>query len=395
MRRWLLIFMLATILTAVNWSGLVPWADELNLPAELPEQPQVEQPASQTAETSAGNSVAEDNTDSQPVVADSGVTEQTNPAGTGETLPPTPLPETTAGEERIVAVSEDIYDNQPDTVQVGSTPEPPTGLTAVATGPNTVELSWNGITGDDVLYQVYMAKEGNSFNWLKNVTTTGTTATDLMPLTTYNFYVQQVVQGQISPPGEIVTVTTQASSSPPMVTSKKPTGTGVKRNERVEVVWNDWLDPATITPSNFYVTVNFSGVKLPGKYAWDEKTRTMYFTPAQPWSANTSYKVVINSGIKSTSGLAAGFTSWVFTTINSPFVSPHGNYLFSTAPCALCHSAHAAGGSKLIINQAIAGLCLSCHDGSGSVVLFFDAPQMGHGLDSNCCVCHNPHRPKP
>lgn len=410
MKSWFMIGTASLMLAMVNWWGIFIWAEEGLLPGnegvtqeieapttiEKPQEPPLEENPSlpvvaPATDQGGGNSNPAD-------ISNQGSSEQ-QPDGVKESSPTNSAesPTATGGSPEVaLSVSEETYSQNPDTSSE-EPPAAPTGLTAAATGPNSVTLSWNGTTGENIVYQVYGAPGDGTFTWLKDVSTTVTAVNGLKPVTTYNFYVQLLVQGQVKSASNIVTVTTPVNTNPPRIISslRKPAGSGVSRTQRVEVVWDDWLEPATINSKSFYVTVVNSSVKIPGRYSWDDTTRTMYFTPDQPWAQDTSYNVVINGNIKSTSGLAAGFTSWVFTTIKSPFISPHGTYLFSTAPCALCHSAHAATGKKLLTNLTIAELCLSCHDGSGSVIVFFDAPQMGHDLDSNCCACHNPHRPKP
>jgi len=376
MRRWVSVLALSTILLLVNWEGMLPWAEEL--PGTGEEVYGTEQAVMEPDISGLGLAQPEN---------------EVNPNASGENQS-MPDDHTAVIPEAVVSVSDEIYAVvQEDEHSLLS--EQPAGLSAIATWPNSVLLSWNGPEAEGVQYQVYMARGDSAFAWQRNTDTTEVSISGLMPVTEYRFYVQMFCNGQSSAPSETVSVTTPSSTSPPQVVKKKPAGTNTRRTERIEVVWSDWLDPATINSDSFIVRKLSNNIKIPGRYSWDENTRTMYFIPEQPWEANASYSVVINSGIKSTSGLAARYTYWSFTTINSPFVSPHGTYLFSTAPCAFCHSAHAARGSKLLVNQPVADLCLSCHDGSGSVVMFTEIPQIGHTSTSSCCPCHNPHRPQP
>lgn len=49
-----------------------------------------------------------------------------------------------------------------------------------------------------------------------------------------------------------------------------------------------------------------------------------------------------------------------------PNTSPHGHYALNTSLCALCHTAHASKGSKLLSQQSSVSLCTVCHDGTQS-----------------------------
>lgn len=383
MRRWVSVMALSTILLLVNWEGMLPWAEEL---------PAIDEDVygvGQTAKEQEADGLEITQPDIEPNPNTGGdSSSDSEHASTANTELDTIMP------VEEVPVSSEIYAMTQTGAQM-LLPVQPAGLIATATGPNSVQLSWHGPETEGVTYQVYMARGDSSFVWQRNSLTTQVEITGLMPVTEYRFYVSMTYNGQSSEPSETVNVTTPPSIAPPQVVKKKPAGSNTKRHERIEVSWSDWLDPATINKDSFIVRRLTDNSKIAGRYSWDENTRTMYFVPDQLWAANTSYSVVINSGVKSTSGFSARYTYWSFTTINSPFLSPHGTYLFSTAPCALCHSAHAASGSKLLVTQTVAALCLSCHDGSGSVVMFADLPQIGHTSTSSCCLCHNPHRPQP
>ena len=49
------------------------------------------------------------------------------------------------------------------------------------------------------------------------------------------------------------------------------------------------------------------------------------------------------------------------------FVSPHGAYSVTTAACAACHRTHSAELGNLEAAPTRAGVCFTCHDGSGAV----------------------------
>lgn len=51
-----------------------------------------------------------------------------------------------------------------------------------------------------------------------------------------------------------------------------------------------------------------------------------------------------------------------------PFTSPHGPYTLTTDACAACHASHTAQGPMLLVSpEPLAGMCLSCHDGTGAL----------------------------
>lgn len=85
--------------------------------------------------------------------------------------------------------------------------------------------------------------------------------------------------------------------------------------------------------------------------------------------------------------------------------SPHADYLMNTNSCASCHSTHTALGQYFLLNQSDqTTLCLTCHNGIGSVysVVYSWDQDYFHPVENlknpkynspalQCSDCHSPH----
>lgn len=72
-------------------------------------------------------------------------------------------------------------------------------------------------------------------------------------------------------------------------------------------------------------------------------------------------------------GAAAGLLLGV--SIASADGGPHGDYTTTTDKCAACHRVHTAQGAK-VLKADRAGICLSCHDGSGAPLDVWDGVRL-------------------
>jgi len=105
----------------------------------------------------------------------------------------------------------------------------------------------------------------------------------------------------------------------PVVASSVPANgaSAVPFNTSIAVTFNVDIDPATLTPSTFYVS------NVSGTVAYDATNETAVFHPAAPMAANTTYTVVLTTGIKSTAGATfAQQYSFSFSTGNVPDTTP-------------------------------------------------------------------------
>lgn len=110
--------------------------------------------------------------------------------------------------------------------------------------------------------------------------------------------------------------------SPPFVTGTNPTSgaVGVTRNTVVAAVFNEGLDPASVTPATFSVrdafnnpvtgTVSFSGI-------------TAAFTPSANLNSLAGYTATVSGAVRDLAGNAMGVPfSWSFTTGTTPITPP-------------------------------------------------------------------------
>ncbi|MEW6193190.1 MAG: cytochrome c3 family protein [Bacillota bacterium] len=116
--------------------------------------------------------------------------------------------------------------------------------------------------------------------------------------------------------------------------------------------------------------------------------------------------------------LVGGFLPGSGSVSAQAYETPHGPYTTFPPGCAACHVAHAGARPQLLVKPNISALCLTCHDGTGSVFNVVYVPEVdravygfGFGTTSGavyfhpvkntgnpavgeiieCTYCHNPH----
>ncbi|MBI3943225.1 MAG: Ig-like domain-containing protein [Chloroflexi bacterium] len=111
---------------------------------------------------------------------------------------------------------------------------------------------------------------------------------------------------------------------PPRTTNVNPRDgtTGVPTNTRVVVEFSEAIDPATFNTSTFTLVPDAGGANIPGVVE-NTTDRIVTFRPTSPLAANTTYRVVVGTGVRDTSmnSLATSFTSR-FTTGGSADATP-------------------------------------------------------------------------
>ncbi len=79
---------------------------------------------------------------------------------------------------------------------------------------------------------------------------------------------------------------------------------------------------------------------------------------------------------------------------------PHGDYLYHSDLCALCHRTHTAGSEALLLSPLNGNaFCMTCHDGTGAstetVISTHGNLDFSAGVEESfvlsCIQCHNPH----
>ena len=87
-------------------------------------------------------------------------------------------------------------------------------------------------------------------------------------------------------------------------------------NAALVVIWDEALNPATVTPISFTLATS-SGTPVSGAVSYNAATRAVRFAPTANLAADTMYIATLKRGIQDTKGNATeGAYSWSFTTGN-------------------------------------------------------------------------------
>ena len=106
---------------------------------------------------------------------------------------------------------------------------------------------------------------------------------------------------------------TDDTSSPKIVVVNTAAGaTCVPLDTKILVTFDEGMDSLTLTPSTFFI------VGLAGSVTYDPATLTATFTPAANLAANTTYTIMVTTGVKDMGGVP----------LDAPFQST-----FTTGPC--------------------------------------------------------------
>jgi chitodextrinase len=151
-------------------------------------------------------------------------------------------------------------------------PSQPTGVSASATAPNSVNLTWNAAS-DNVNVTGYNLFRNNGLLATVGAVTTYTD-TPVSPGFTYNYQVQaRDAAGNVSALSAVGTVTTPADTTPPTVTLTGPAD-GITVNANV-VISADAMDNVGVEDVDFLVDGNIVGTVGEGgpyQVTWDSTT---------------------------------------------------------------------------------------------------------------------------
>ncbi|MFZ3102406.1 MAG: cytochrome c3 family protein [Desulfitobacteriaceae bacterium] len=196
------------------------------------------------------------------------------------------------------------------------------------------------------------------------------------------------------------------AQSSPKVTEYGPSGLQTSVTKVVYAVFDSLMDETTLTAQNFKVSVNGSANTVQGGVYYDSLNKHLAFFPIDKFAGNTQYNVVLTTSITDKDGrpLAENFT-WSFTT--GQYYSPHDTYLMNTNDCSICHATHTALAPNLLKQEDETSLCVTCHDGTGSVYnTLYGFQPVGQDWTTHpvgntgntskntgikCTDCHNPH----
>ncbi len=110
---------------------------------------------------------------------------------------------------------------------------------------------------------------------------------------------------------------------------------GVSVKTIITAVFNEPIDTRTLV-ENFRVSSQAGNVR--GEIGYEGSTRTATFTPLSRLEYNTTYTVLLSSGIEDRAGNGLVAMSWTFTTIDPPQVtgrSPEGQGISTDPPPAI------------------------------------------------------------
>jgi Domain of unknown function (DUF4082)/Bacterial Ig-like domain/Bacterial Ig domain len=115
---------------------------------------------------------------------------------------------------------------------------------------------------------------------------------------------------------EVLPAITAPDLTPPSIVATTPAAgaVGVSTAITVSVKFSEGMNPTTITSTNLQL-LNPSNAVVPSTISYDSTTATALISPTLPLSTNSTYTVVVQNGVKDTSGnFMASPVSWSFTT---------------------------------------------------------------------------------
>jgi hypothetical protein len=198
----------------------------------------------------------------------------------------------------------------PDTIT------PPRDVTVTLVGPNSVRVTWTAPPEADFV---------ESYGVFRDAVKIGESKTT-------SYIDDGVVQGvtykyRVSANGQLGIVSELSSESPaatiivpdvtrPTVSSTNPSAgaTGISLTSTVSVVFNEPMDPATLTNATFFVKSSL-GAMIPGTVTYNAATFTAQLTPAAALPSAAALSATITTGAKDVPGnsLQSDFT-FSFTT---------------------------------------------------------------------------------
>lgn len=159
----------------------------------------------------------------------------------------------------------------------------------------------------------------------------------------------------------------------PTVSSVTPANgaTGVPVNGFVTIVFNEEMDPSTLTNDKVQIRIGATPILAETVVLSSDRTR-VYVYPDAMMDISTIYTVWISAAVTDLAGNPLGTASTTTFTTAPTGITPHGAYSNAKNLCRNCHSVHGAatpaatGGGKLFPAATEKQVCYACHDGTGS-----------------------------
>ncbi len=317
---------------------------------------------------------------------------------------------------RVTAVDAGGLESEPSAsasgVPIDSTPPGvPTVNSAAPTGTSgEITVTWLPNSEADLAgYNIYYGRDPiQPLTRTNNRLITGTSwlQTGLVNGQTYYFRVTAMdARGNESGQSSVLSAV-PTDLSPPRVVNLIPNHrqTGVGTGEPIRVVFDDQMDPISLTPATVRLLDSVYQPVVGAAVDYDEGTRTATINHPQ-LSVLSVYWVNVTTGAKNLWGapLNPEYTA-TFTTGMSVYNRPHGDYLSNADYCELCHSPHRAVGAGLLVRSTETAVCYFCHNGSQAetnIKAAFSVPSSVYHPVSDtgvsplgalrCSSCHNPH----
>lgn len=147
----------------------------------------------------------------------------------------------------------------------------------------------------------------------------------LQPGTTYKVVLTNAIKSKGLLSYSLVSTTwTFRTTTPPKVVSTTPaaSATSVAVDQAVRVTFDRDIDPTTVKHATFYLKEQAGSSALDSQIFCEANKRDIMLVPADQLKKNTTYEVILTTGIKGTNGLPlAKQVSWLFTTV-APALPP-------------------------------------------------------------------------
>jgi PKD repeat protein len=239
-----------------------------------------------------------------------------------------------------------------DPPAAGTAPSVPTGLTANADNPTTVQLSWAQSTGSVDHYVVY--RNGAELASAPPLASPAYADTSAEPGTAYSYTVAAVdAAGNSSAQSEAAHATTpEGDTTAPTVTEVSPAdaATDVAPRTSVTATFDESLDADTVTGQNFTLE-DAGGTAVPASVTYDDTSATATLNPDADLAQGVSYTATVAGGIGGVTDAAgnalAADKTWSFRTqaMPPPVASFTASATRGPAPLAVQFTDTSTGGA--------------------------------------------------
>ena len=274
-------------------------------------------------------------------------------------------------------------------------PRAPENVFAAPLDSMTIGVNWVPVAGA-LGYKIYRSTDGTTYSYVYTVQgelNAWFVDSGLAASTRYYYRVKAY-----DATGDSSFSADNSYSNTTTLPPRAPRGVAVTAGDgRVTITWNANPEP-NIVGYNVYRSEVSGGAVV--KLNTSPLTTTSYVDTTVINYRDYYYRVsaVDNRGKEG----AMSPERWAKPEANPPVFVPHVQYTVESQECAVCHVAHSALGSELIVRSREPEVCFVCHDGTGSQNITYqefsgDYPSR-HPVPAGsnpgtliCGDCHNPH----